>query len=1114
MKDRKEKVSQPEEFIQAKRPDKNLQEKILSQGWREVNPGNYIGFHENVTYKDRILYVRETKLEDFLTKIPSKAEKIENPNSFEIGKKSENLYWLGKTKKSSKNEECGEYSSKGVSANPVKSRLPGRGQKPLWVPKGTSDPVAVEKPGSGFLPELSHFGEFKTLELMRKFSHDSIVIGFDTEWDSRVDQIISYQFACIKDDTLVEFVFITSGKPLSLDYCLGRILDFLDLPKAQALDLRNYMKYSYCDTLTESGDVLVKDSSSRKDALEKSKYLYFRGRSGNHTKHGFYPVDHDGLGAFVRDHSLEYIDGREWSLIHPHYDLSDADRIPVTVVCHTGKVDFRNFQEAKDKEHSIFRYLSEVQGGLVTLKYPMSRNCKTTNHGQSHTEKAYPVTLDVRDTMAHAPAGKKSLETLGDIVHVPKIKLCNTDGLTEEEAEAEEKKIKSHMMDLWNENPGLFLNYASRDSVVTMLYAASLYGYNKSIPVTATAAGARVAQVLILNYFGGCPMGWKKNDFFNEKFRGLRREDRGMIPRTDKPGFIENSSLEPLSNKAHDVQYFSTQAYHGGYNGSSRIGLFDGITTYDYDLRNAYPTALSIIPDVDWSDPISQTVENKDLTLDDFRISQYDPRPNPIPLFVCYCTFEFPATVKYPCIPVTIDGSPVFLRTSKGLNGVYTMGPEIVLALRLGAKIHCERGFFIKPLVRKDGKLSQSLSEVCRMLVADRSLAKAKYHKGCLEELILKTIVCAIYGKTGQNVIDKTTWSAYTREMEDIGASCISNPVVAAMTTSIVRAELLAVQNQAEAAEYHAYSVTTDGGIFDCPEDVMKSFDLYGLRDVMMQSRLFLTDNKDPEIWEIKHAQDDLLNFTRRGNVSLYWIDSDGNGEPFQAPNGKSYPGVCAHNGVKSGFDSDGPKDREWLYKAVGSRVEPVKFTCDEWTSFKDMSLGKDFEVKPVTRHVRMDFDFSRKPIKDSFCPVYAKINGETYEIANFDTEAYEDKAEFLEYRKRNKNRKNLRTMAEWDRFWTLKDLREKGCRATAKDMPRQIIMSIVMGYRSGKFKIPGLDLCETVDDKLAFINQHNDSKKPFTRNDWKNCRKPERQSNMLPDEYLTDKLEEMGAKR
>lgn len=71
--------------------------------------------------------------------------------------------------------------------------------------------------------------------------------------------------------------------------------------------------------------------------------------------------------------------------------------------------------------------------------------------------------------------------------------------------------------------------------------------------------------------------------------------------------------------------------------------------------------------------------------------------------------------------------------------------------------------------------------------IIHRKQAKKDHGKGSLEELILKTMVNSGYGKTAQNVIQKNTWTAFKDEMEDIGCSSITNPVSAAMITSIVR---------------------------------------------------------------------------------------------------------------------------------------------------------------------------------------------------------------------------------------------------------------------------------------------------------------------------------------
>lgn len=96
------------------------------------------------------------------------------------------------------------------------------------------------------------------------------------------------------------------------------------------------------------------------------------------------------------------------------------------------------------------------------------------------------------------------------------------------------------------------------------------------------------------------------------------------------------------------------------------------------------------------------------------------------------------------------------------------------------------------------------------------------------------------YGKTAQNVVEKSTWSAYKDEMENLGCSSITNPVAACMITSIVRAVLLATQNQCHALGFMTCSVTTDGFISDVPEDTLKSLDLFWIQTFYGTGKIIL----------------------------------------------------------------------------------------------------------------------------------------------------------------------------------------------------------------------------------------------------------------------------------
>lgn len=902
------------------------------------------------------------------------------------------------------------------------------------------------------LPALADFESYPSLVAARPDS-PCILIAFDSEWenlDSGGRSMLSWQFAVISGQDLVEICFIKNGsKNLTLTLALGFILDCLG---EASVDTRKITRYQYCDEWHD-GKAVVTVTDKLDTARRCCRYVYRNGKFTNELIDG------------MADRSVKR-SGRDWAYFHTFLDYKAVENIKITLLCHTGKADLTGLN---DNDY-LLKSLTEIQGGLVSLQPVRMAPASLKNVSHKHI---YPVSLSVADTMCHAPAGMKKLKNLGDAVGIQKIDIPD--------------EQKNHMRTFLETDPAGFMEYASTDSVVTLMYASALYGYNNRPPVTVTSAAAAVMKKNMLEYFG---IDADDTAEFNRVYRGLRKVSHGKAAIDGRPGFCENTSMEPVSEDANRIQDFSSKAYHGGYNACCEVGYFPK-TTYDFDLRNAYPTSMCLVPDIDWENPIRRKSEEQKLDISDFKGT--DGNYSPIMPFVCYCRFRFPEHVKYPCIPVDVDGVPVYPRSSDGLDGVYAAGPYIYLALKLGAEIFCQYGYFLNTRTAPDGIYeSQSLAYAVRQFVQDRGHAVAAHGKKSLEELILKVMVNAGYGKTAQNVIEKHAWSAYKDIMETLGCSAITNPVSAMMTTAIVQCVLLAAQNQLHGLGYMSCSVTTDGFISDCPYDVLTGLDLYGVRSCMEEARLFLTGGEDPEIWEIKHRQDDLVNFTTRGNVSLL------------------AHGVCAHNGAKSGFESDSHEDRLWLMTQVLSRTGTISCTEMQWPSFKDIVHGKtDFRVVPAVRHLRMDFDLKRKPDRGSMktdCPV---VNGVSYEMAHFDTVPYENVAEFCLYRKKKELCDCLRTVDEWEAFFLKVDT--DGCKGIVKDLEWSVLASVIMGYRSGRWEIPALE-GKTVAEKCAWINRHNSSSRKYKESDWKNARRPDRQSGMLPDTFLMDKLSELQA--
>ena len=923
------------------------------------------------------------------------------------------------------------------------------------TPSSSSPPIPMSPSVPENLPALSSFSNYASLKAITP-ENPCLLIGFDSEWENTAcgRDMLSWQFALINGCNLIEFVFLKDGhKNLNFLDSIGCILDYLD--EYKPVDIRSVLKYKYCSSW-ENGKPIVSTTSDIRIALEKCLYVY-------RPEHGFTTE----LIENMPDKKVSRSD-REWAWFHRYLDFSGVDNIKISIVCHSAKVDLSSLEYGK---MHFLEHLTNVQGGLVSLR---SVRYTPRSFKNANNRYVYPVSISVSDTLCHAPTKKKSLDDLGKVLGIPKIKIANV--------------WKNHMRILLARNPTLFMEYASRDAVVTMLFSSSLYGYNNSLPVTVTSATSKVMKENMMKY-----LDCENSEDFDLVYRGLKKVNHGKFKIADRPGFVEASNLEPISDDVNTVQFYASQAYHGGYNICTEVGYFP-FETFDYDLKNAYPTAMCLVPDIDWSNPIRSEIIRKDMSLGDFvGVGGI----NPIAPFVGYIRFEFPSTCKFPCIPISVDGIPQYPLTSDGVDGVYVAGPFIWLALKLGAKIYCKRGYFLNTLFTEDySHESKSLASAVKQLVVDRNLAKHEKGKGSLEELILKTMVCSGYGKNAQNVIQKSSWTALKDKMEDLGCSPITNPVSAMMTTAIVQVVLLAAQNQIHDLEYMSCSVTTDGFISNCPVNILKSLDLYGLRSCMEASRLFLTGN-DPELWEMKHHQDDLVNFCTRGNISLCCKEHDG------------YDGVCAHNSSKSGFISDSYADRLWLMTKVLSRFGPVEYTEHEWPSFKDYIHDKRCVVKPVTRRIKMDFDMKRKPVKASFYTDKVIICNHEYEIAHFDTIPFHDIEEFRLYRRKKDLCDVLRTESDWERFWL--KIRTNATGAQPKDLEWSILNSCIMGYRCGRWDIPGLNN-KTVKEKCAWINSHNTSSKKFKISDWKNARRPERQANMLPYEMIEERLKELIA--
>ena len=738
--------------------------------------------------------------------------------------------------------------------------------------------------------------------------------------------------------------------------------------------------------------------------------------------------------------------------------------IPVTIICHTGKADISVFRRSK-YDVDLIRDLGEIQGGWMTTK-----NVRFKAENDRNYNYYWLVNLAVRDTLGLTPADNKSLKALGKVINRPKITLPSN--------------AIEHMSDYAVADPVGYYTYAMNDADIVVSFCSELFRCNHSIPMTLSAAAASTMYGSIKSYFGV-----SKKSEYDLIYRGLEMLDEGIIPSKDEcMKFLRATRYVPRRDNpdAKISTEFYEEAYTGGFNASFYIGWITEHTT-DFDLQNAYPTAMANIVDIDWSKPMRDFPRNYELTRQDLT--------SPLIPAVAVGSFDFPDEVYCPNIPVPVKGG-MKIYPRHGSN-VYMTGPDMYLALRLGAKITIFRGGVNQILVR-NGQPSRCLAFAVTQLVQDRMKAKKMYKDNPLVEKSLKTMVNSCYGKTAQNVSPKTRYNARKMGREDAEPSAVTSPYHASYTTALVRCMLIACINQLHDMGYHVYSVTTDGFITDAPTEVVRGLDAYGFAQIFQQGRYTLNQTTEAcdanQVWEPKHFNDTFLNITTRGNVAV---------------NDK---GVIAHNSYTTGEIKDSRADRDAYIIAVLSREGRLKCRTQVWTEFSEIVERKhDFKVSESLRQLSMNFDYKRCPIVETAkdTPVhYDSADGTQHidtVIAEYDTRPFDDAEEFMNYRKTMENEDCVKVTDDLERVRVKSTTKTKGY--IGKNLDRKILMSILMGYRSGLYKIPALDGLKQ-SEVVKTVNSWGIAE--ITISDWKNCSRAKRQDNMLPHELIEATLKKI----
>jgi len=244
-------------------------------------------------------------------------------------------------------------------------------------------------------------------------------------------------------------------------------------------------------------------------------------------------------------------------------------------------------------------------------------------------------------------------------------------------------------------------------------------------------------------------------------------------------------------------------------------------------------------------------------------------------------------------------------------------------------------------------------------VISDLQRERKKYPKGTIENLLYKEMGNSIYGSVSKGISNKMKYDIEMGKTVRMEASKLSNPVMAAYTTSTVRSLIGTCMEMAAAAGGKIVSVTTDGFITDTedlekiiadPEDLetriitdvsceeieenlKKSVD--PIYSAFSEIREGLSG--DPKILELKYEGKNLTSWTTRGQISSGMLNQEipedkRAGSGLKATTGFQAAGldlIEVENLIKEGLSSD-RKTISYISTTLKSAKDIVKSSISQ----------------------------------------------------------------------------------------------------------------------------------------------------------------------------------------
>lgn len=636
----------------------------------------------------------------------------------------------------------------------------------------------------------------------------------------------------------------------------------------------------------------------------------------------------------------------------------------VYLVAHFTRADVPGFKDFKDEDTRDAMNLDNVRSLFMNVADDIEVCLDEAGDFVNSWLK-----VKIRDTIALAPAGAKSLAKLGEILGFEKLKL--SDDLEEE------LHFKQNMSQFMEANWEAFREYAIRDAEVCAKYTIQMMRlyFEKTgkfkLPITLTSIGVDLIQKY-----------WKSHAIDPLYIVGKEAlTEKRWSQKHDK--YFTSRKTVPLKKLFWSEDFF-TECYHGGRNEQFWFGPAHKGVWYDYDLTSAYPSAMALIGEPDWSSirHISDTKEliGGDLVHTDLAFANVD--------------FEFPEDVRYPVLPVRTENGLLFPRKGNSTTHI----SEIILARTLGARIELVEGRRIDS-IRYAGTKGvtprRPFDGFARHCIEERG----KYPKKTLHNLFWKELVNSTYGKTAQGLRERRIYDLRDAETKPLEPSKITNPVYASFITAFCRGVLSEIMN-ALPEDVSIFSVTTDGFLTTATDQQMQEAATGFMGRNYMSSRYRLAaGNSDPDeirtkIYEVKHVIRQPVGWRTRGQATLVpsqledWVGTDMDPKEDEKI-------VLAKGGIKLDAHLSKKEQNAEILRFFFERKPTDKMDVILGAGIREMyEQGMDFVDKTMRKRLSMEFDWKRRP--HSAGEMSVPIEGQqTYDHLAFSTQPWESVDQF-----------------------------------------------------------------------------------------------------------------------